>query len=74
MSSSVYNPLSDPVSKAKSVVFTDEGLDRAEAAYRRLFDADTACSAGIRKRCHFVLTAGIRIADPPPDRRAGAFA
>ena len=32
--------VSDPVSKAKSVVFTDEGLNRAEAAYRRLFEAD----------------------------------
>ena len=32
--------ISDPVSKAKSVVLTDEGLDRAEAAYRRLFEED----------------------------------
>ena len=32
--------ISDPVSKAKSVVFTDTGLRRAEAAFRRLFEAD----------------------------------
>lgn len=32
--------ISDPVSKAKSVVLTDTGLARAEAAYRRLFDPD----------------------------------
>ncbi|MDE0392622.1 MAG: DUF6429 family protein [Rhodospirillales bacterium] len=32
--------ISDPVSKAKSVVFTDEGQDRTEAAYRRLFEAE----------------------------------
>ena len=32
--------ISDPVSKAKSVFLTDEGLDRAEAACRRLFEAD----------------------------------
>ena len=32
--------ISDPVSKAKSVVFTDEGLRRAEVAFRRLFEAD----------------------------------
>ena len=32
--------ISDPVSKAKSVVFTDPGLRRAEAAFRRLFEAD----------------------------------
>ncbi len=31
--------ISDPVSKAKSVILTDTGLARAEAAYRRLFDA-----------------------------------
>ena len=27
----------DPVSKAKSVVFTDEGLRRSEALFRKLF-------------------------------------
>ena len=32
--------ISDPVSKAKSVVLTDPGLARAEAAFRRLFDPD----------------------------------
>ena len=32
--------ISDPVSKARSVVFTDAGLRRAEAAFRRLFEAD----------------------------------
>ena len=32
--------ISNPVSKAKSVVLTDAGLARAEAAYRRLFDPD----------------------------------
>ena len=31
--------ISDPVSKAKSVILTDTGLARAEAAYRRLFDS-----------------------------------
>ena len=31
--------ISDPVSKAKSVILTDTGLARAEAAYRRLFEA-----------------------------------
>ena len=32
--------ITDPVSKTKSVSLTDEGLDRAEAAYRRLFEAE----------------------------------
>ena len=33
--------ISDPVSKAKSVILTDtEWLRRAEAAFRRLFEAD----------------------------------
>ena len=32
--------ISDPVSKAKSVMLTDTGLRRAEAAFRRLFEAD----------------------------------
>ena len=32
--------ISNPVSKAKSVVLTDAGLARAETAYRRLFDPD----------------------------------
>ncbi len=32
--------ISDPVSKAKSVEFTEAGLRRAEAAYRRLFEAE----------------------------------
>ena len=30
--------ISDPVGKAKSVILTDTGLARAEAAYRRLFE------------------------------------
>ena len=32
--------ISDPVSKAKSVVFAATGLRRAEAAFRQLFEAD----------------------------------
>ena len=32
--------ISDPVSKARSVMLTDTGLRRAEAAFRRLFEAD----------------------------------
>ena len=32
--------ISDPVSKAKSVVLTESGLLQAEAAFRRLFEAD----------------------------------
>ena len=32
--------ISNPVSKAKSVVLTETGLRRAEAAYRRLIDPD----------------------------------
>ena len=31
--------ISDPVSKAKSVVLTDTGLRRAEAAFHRLFES-----------------------------------
>ncbi len=31
--------ISDPVGKAKSVILTETGLARAEAAYRRLFEA-----------------------------------
>ena len=29
--------ISDPVGKAKSVIFTDEGLRRSEALFRQLF-------------------------------------
>ena len=29
--------ISDPVGKAKSVVFTDEGLRQSEASFRKLF-------------------------------------
>ena len=29
--------ISDPVGKAKSVVFTDEGLSQSEALFRKLF-------------------------------------
>lgn len=29
--------ISDPVGKARSVVFTDEGLERSEALFRELF-------------------------------------
>jgi Mn-dependent DtxR family transcriptional regulator len=32
--------ISNPVSKAKSVKLTETGLRRAEAAYRRLVEAD----------------------------------
>ena len=32
--------ISNPVSKAKSVKLTEAGLHRAEAAYRRLVEAD----------------------------------
>ena len=32
--------ISDPVSKAKSVMLTDSGLRRAETAFRRLFESD----------------------------------
>lgn len=32
--------ISDPVGKAKSVMLTETGLRRAEAAFRRLFEAD----------------------------------
>ena len=30
--------ISDPVGKAKSVVFTDEGLRRSEEVFRKLFE------------------------------------
>jgi hypothetical protein len=33
--------ISDPVSKTKSVVFTDEGLRESERAFRQLFAADS---------------------------------
>jgi len=33
--------ISDPVSKTKSVVFTDEGLRESEQAFRELFAADS---------------------------------
>ncbi len=32
--------ISNPASKAKSVLLTDTGLARAEAAYQRLFEAE----------------------------------
>ena len=32
--------ISNPVTRAKSVVLTETGLRRAEAAYRRLFEPD----------------------------------
>ena len=32
--------ISDPVSKAKSVMLTDSGLRLAETAFRRLFESD----------------------------------
>ena len=32
--------ITNPVSKAKSVVLTETGLVQAEAAFRRLFEAD----------------------------------
>ncbi|NQW09941.1 MAG: hypothetical protein HQ481_08700 [Alphaproteobacteria bacterium] len=32
--------ISDPVGKAKSVVFTEDGLRSAEAAFRKMFAAD----------------------------------
>ena len=32
--------ISNPVGKAKSVKFTEAGLHRAEAAFRRLFEAE----------------------------------
>ena len=32
--------ISDPVSKAKSVMLTETGLRRAEEAFRRLFEPD----------------------------------
>ena len=38
--------ISNPASKAKSVVFSDEGLARAEAAYHKLFGAETSESPG----------------------------
>ena len=32
--------ISDPVSKAKSVIFTEAGLHQAKAAFRRLFETN----------------------------------
>lgn len=32
--------ISDPVSKAKSVTFTEEGVRQAEAVFRRLFETN----------------------------------
>ena len=32
--------ISNPVSKAKSVILTEEGLQQAEAAFHRLFETD----------------------------------
>jgi hypothetical protein len=32
--------ISDPVSKAKSVVFTEEGLRRSEELFRKMFTTD----------------------------------
>ena len=32
--------ISNPVGKARSVVFTDAGLSEAEAAFHRLFESD----------------------------------
>ncbi|MGI9354543.1 MAG: DUF6429 family protein [Rhizobiaceae bacterium] len=32
--------ISDPVGKAKSVVFTEEGLRRSQKAFSRLFETD----------------------------------
>ena len=32
--------ISNPVGKAKSVVFTEAGLQEAEAAFRRLFEGE----------------------------------
>ena len=32
--------ISDPVSKAKSVAFTEEGLRQAKSAFRRLFETN----------------------------------
>jgi hypothetical protein len=33
--------ISDPVGKAKSVVFTDEGLRRSEELFRKMFTTET---------------------------------
>ncbi len=33
--------ISDPVGRAKSVVLTDEGLDKAERLFRELFEANS---------------------------------
>ena len=40
--------ISDPASKAKSVVLTEAGLREADAAFRRLFGIDdqATCGAG----------------------------
>jgi hypothetical protein len=34
--------ISDPVGKAKSVVFTDEGLRRSEELFRKMFTTETS--------------------------------
>ena len=38
--------ISDPASKAKSVVLTESGLCEAEAAFRRLFESDAQAAGG----------------------------
>ena len=38
--------ISDPASKAKSVVLTETGLREAEAAFRRLFESDDQATRG----------------------------
>ena len=38
--------ISDPVSKAKSVVLTETGLREAEAAFHRLFETDDQAEGG----------------------------
>ena len=36
--------ISDPVGKAKSVMFTDEGLERARSLFRKMFASSPASS------------------------------
>jgi Domain of unknown function (DUF6429) len=36
--------IDNPVSKAKSVVLTDEGLSESERLFRKLFERSAACS------------------------------
>ena len=38
--------ISDPASKARSVVLTDTGLCEAEATFRRLFETDDQATRG----------------------------